>query len=245
MADEQSSEPMIRDARSGTFPPALPASLSDRRSICENDWEAFRKVPQMIDHWGRRDWPADHETYFWYLTFRDPELIQLARHCNDTLNLNDVDFVPLDGLHITMLRIADLDEVKPEDVEAIADIAKPKLNEFEPFSLEVGPLAGSRGAIRFTVSPWTELFNLHQIVRKSTRQILPSIPLATTENFRPHLGIGYSNRKQDAKPIIDQISTIRDLKTATVQVDSIKIVKLRRESQAYRWNDAATLELGR
>lgn len=235
---------MIRDTRSGTFPPALPTSLSDRRSIRENDWAAFRTVPQMIDHWGRRDWPADHETYFWYLTFHDPELVELVRRCNDKLNLDGIDFVPLDGLHVTMLRIGDLDEIKDEDIQSLTDEAKSKLDEVKPFKLEVGPLAGSRGAIRFTVSPWTELFHLHRAIRKSTRQVLPSIPLASTENFRPHLGIGYSNQRQDAEPIIKQISTIRDLNTVTVQVDSIKIVKLRRESQAYRWNDVATLELG-
>ncbi|MEV6098653.1 2'-5' RNA ligase family protein [Nocardia sp. NPDC051981] len=198
----------------------------------------------MIDHWGRRDWPADHETYFWYLTFRDLELIELARHCNNELKLDGIDFAPLDGLHITMLRIGDLDEIKDDDIQALAGNAKPKLNDVKSFTLEIGPLAGSRGAIRFSVSPWTELFNLHQVIRDSTQQIFPSIPIASTENFRPHLGIGYSNRRQDAEPIIKQISSIRDLSTATVQVEAIKIVRLRRESQAYRWNDVATLELG-
>lgn len=234
---------MSSDARNGAFPESLPTSLSDHRSICENDWEAFRSVKLMANHWGRNEWPAGREVYFWYLTFPNQELVDLVENCRARLGLEGIDFVPLDGLHITVLRIGDRDEIAEEDIQAVVDDAKQRLDELEAFKLWVGPLAGSRGAIRLSVSPWVELFTLHQIVRESTHKVLPNLTLAETASFRPHLGIGYSNREQPAEPFIEQVGALRDITPATVEVDAIKLVRLRREPHTYCWEDVATLEL--
>ncbi|MFD6357195.1 2'-5' RNA ligase family protein [Nocardia tengchongensis] len=197
----------------------------------------------MIDHWGRNEWPAGREVYFWYLTFQDPALAKLVERCHNYLKPDGIDFVPLDGLHITILRIGNQDEIAEEDIQAIADDAKARLSDIESFELTVGPLAGSRGAVRFTVSPWTELFQLHQTLGESTRKVLPELPIASTQRFRPHLGIGYSNRQQEADSFIEQVASLRNTTPVTVQVDAVKLVRLRREPHAYRWEDVATLAL--
>ncbi|WP_282775912.1 2'-5' RNA ligase family protein [Nocardia sp. CC201C] len=234
---------MSRETRSGAFPPSLPDSLSSHRSICENDWEAFRNVDQMVNHWGRNEWPKGRRSFFWYLTFQDSELIKNVERCHAHIDSDGIDFVPLDGLHITVLRIGNHEQVPDEDVQAIADIAKEKLRVFEKFSLDIGPLAGSRGALRFSVSPWTKLFQLHEIVRESTCKVLTNVPIAETDQFRPHLGIGYSNRRQDASQFIDHATQLRNFDPVTVEVDNVKIVRLRREEHAYRWEDVATIGL--
>ncbi|MFE3758015.1 2'-5' RNA ligase family protein [Nocardia tengchongensis] len=244
MPDRHDPKPMTNGARSGPFPELLPTSLSDKGSIRENDWRAFCAVEQMADHWRRNDWPAGREVYFWYLTFDGPELIHLVEQCRAGISPEGLDFVPLDALHMTMLRIGDCDKVADEEVQAIADEAKSQLGEFDSFALEVGPLAGSRGAIRYTASPWTELFALHHIVRESTRKVLPALSIATTQQFRPHIGIGYSNQEQAAQPLIEQIAALRDIEPVIIHVDAIKIVRLRREPHTYRWMDVVTLSLG-
>ncbi|QVI24124.1 2'-5' RNA ligase family protein [Nocardia tengchongensis] len=243
MPDGQDSKPMNRDARSGSFPESLPTSLSDRRSICENDWSAFRNIEYTVDHWSRNEWPSGREVFYWYLTFRNSELINLAQLCQNSLNSDGFDLVPLDRLHITILRIGNYDEISQEDIQAIADSAKVGLSDIDSFDLTVGPLAGSRGAVRFTVSPWKELFQLHRILGAATRKVLPDLPIASTQRFRPHLGIGYSNRQQEAASLIEQVASLRDATPVTVQVEAVKLVRLRRELHAYHWEDVATLAL--
>ncbi|UGT45167.1 2'-5' RNA ligase family protein [Nocardia yamanashiensis] len=197
----------------------------------------------MINHWGRNEWPAGHEIYYWYLTFRDPKLVEMTKQCRTCLKPDGIDFVPLDGLHITVLGIGGRDEIAEHDIQAVANDARAQLRKVNQFDLTVGPLAGSRGALRFTVAPWTELFQLHQILEESTRKVLPDLPIVSTQRFRPHLGIGYSNQLQEAEPFIEQVAALRDTKPVTVRVDAIKLVRLRREPRAYRWDDVATLDL--
>ncbi|QLY33953.1 2'-5' RNA ligase family protein [Nocardia huaxiensis] len=196
----------------------------------------------MVNHWGRNEWPAGHEKYFWYLTFEDPELVEMAANCQAQLKVAGIDLVPLNGLHITVLRIASSADITEASIQAIVDCAKKRISEVSTFRITVGPLSGSQGAVRFTVSPWTELFKLHQIVRESTLQALPELMLTDTDNFRPHLGVGYSNCQQSADSIIEKVLQTRDITPVTIEVSSIKLVRLRRESKAYRWNDVATLD---
>ncbi|MFE3028347.1 2'-5' RNA ligase family protein [Nocardia tengchongensis] len=243
MPDRQDSKPMIEVARSGSFPELPPTSLTDIASIRENDWAAFCDVEQMVNHWGRNAWPAGREVYFWYLTFEDQNLVNLVAGCHAGVGPDGIDFVPLDALHMTILRIGDCSEITEGDIHAIADEAKQRLSEVRSFNLSVGPLAGSRGAIRFTVSPWNELFKVHQIVRESTRKVLPALAIASTTGFRPHIGVGYSNQKQDAEPFIKQVSSLRHIAPVTVRVDTVKIVRLRREPHTYRWSDVAEITL--
>ncbi|MFB8007525.1 2'-5' RNA ligase family protein [Nocardia sp. NPDC056000] len=244
MQTSHDSEPLNDPAKSGPFPASMPGSITSHESIRENDWDAFRGIDYMENHWTRSVWSADQETYFWYLTFDDQALSQMTERCQRELGVVELDFVPIDGLHITLLKIGNRDQIAEGDISAIADCAQKGLGKVEPFELTVGPLAGSHGAIRFSVSPWSEILAIHETVRAATLSVLPHLKTAETQNLRPHLGIGYSNRRQRAEPLISKVSQIRDISPVTVRVDTAKLVRLRRESSAYRWHDVAALELG-
>ncbi|MGX1805185.1 2'-5' RNA ligase family protein [Nocardia sp. NPDC055321] len=241
---QDSEQPKNGPAKATAFPRSAPRSLSSDEAISKNDWEAFRGIENMENHWTRSVWATDQQTYFWYLTFEDPALATMAASCQDSLDPDGLDFVPVDGLHMTLLKIGNDDLVTHDEIYALADVAKEMLSHIEPFDLSVGPLAGSRGAIRFSASPWSQLFELHQIARTATLTALPNLSPAATALFRPHVGIGYSNRNQPAKPLIDQVSQLRTIAPVKICVDAVRIVKLRRESSAYRWDDVATLGLG-
>ncbi|MDT3439045.1 MULTISPECIES: 2'-5' RNA ligase family protein [unclassified Pseudofrankia] len=67
----------------------------------------------------------------------------------------------------------------------------------------VGPLAGSSGAVRFTVTPWEPLVELRAAVDKVTAACgLPAVE----QRFRPHVGIAYCNRDLPAEPIIRRVA---------------------------------------
>ncbi|MGV9838908.1 2'-5' RNA ligase family protein [Nocardia niigatensis] len=229
--------------RPAAFPAAAPASPASHESIRENDWEAFQDVDFMENHWGRRQDAVDHESYYWYLTFDDPKLSAVTESCQETLDADSLDWVPLDGLHLTMLRIGSTDQVTEAAIQAIANAAKTDLNAVRSFPLTIGPLAGSRGAVRFSVAPWSELLDLHRIARTATAEVLPEAVIAETDNFRPHLGIGYSNRRQQAEPIISKVCQLRGIPPVSVHVDTIRIVRLRREGRTYRWRDVVAIDL--
>lgn len=112
-----------------------------------------------------------------------PQLLDLARSAQAAIGpLGGFDAVPLDGLH----------QVKAAAVQgyrALADLA--------PFELAVGPLAGSAGAVRFTVTPWTQLTAIYRAVAGVHVGQSPR-----AEGIRPHLSIAYSNWDQPAAPVI-------------------------------------------
>ncbi|MEU0545020.1 2'-5' RNA ligase family protein [Nocardia sp. NPDC005978] len=244
MQTNSDSVPSSERVASGPFPESAPGSVSSPESIRQNDWEAFCGVDTMEDHWSRSVWAAGQETYFWYLTFDNPELSRAAEQCQLELGAVGLDHVPSDGLHLTLSKIGNADRVRTDQIGAIVEAARNELALIKPFDLSVGPLAGSRGAIRFSVSPWSEILDIHRAATSATLDVIPDLRIADTKSFRPHIGIAYSNRRQTAKPLISSVSRLRDLTPIDVRVESVEIVRLRRESNAYRWTNVESFQLG-
>jgi 2'-5' RNA ligase len=226
------------------FPLPQPASTSDPSAIRSNDWTAFRQLGNLQDHWTLKSWAPGQSGYYWYLTFDDPALTDLAERCQKTLADDGIDPVPLDALHITLLSVGKVGDVSGEQLAGIAAAARSRLADVAPFDVEVGPLTGSRSALRFWVTPWDDLLRLHRALREATAVHRPTSRLAETTELRPHLGIGYINRPQNAAPLITDVAALRDLRPVSVRVNKVDLVELRREGRQYRWAECAVLPLG-
>ncbi|GAA5099892.1 2'-5' RNA ligase family protein [Nocardia iowensis] len=226
------------------FPFLGPASTSDAEAIRDNDWSAFQHLPTVYDHWSLKPWSPGQAGYYWYLTFSDPALVELASHCQTELAHDGLDPVPLDGLHLTMLNIGRTDDVTGHELARIADAGRVAVASVKPFRLSVGPLTGSRSALRFSVTPWDQLLDLHRRLRSATAQHRDGSRLAETAEFRPHLGVGYLNRRQDAQQLIKDVSELRELPPVTVRVHEIHLVELRRVNREYKWENRAVVALG-
>ncbi|MDX6739563.1 2'-5' RNA ligase family protein [Actinocorallia sp. A-T 12471] len=192
----------------------------------------------MKDHWDRARWHPAYRAYYWMLTFPDiPDLLKLARRCQDALAPLGMDDVPEDGLHITMTKIGDTDRVTPNQ---LADLAATTLQA--RFTLTAHPLTASRGAARFTVTPWHHLTDLHHtLTTANTRAGVPGG--RPTPSFRPHLGVTYNNRARPAKDLLPYLLPLRDLSPVRIAVRSVELVELRREGAAYRWTVLHSLPL--
>ncbi|MGY2036644.1 2'-5' RNA ligase family protein [Nocardia gipuzkoensis] len=225
------------------FPLLQPASTSDPSAIRANDWTAFRQLGTLHDHWTLKSWEPGQSGYYWYLTFDDPALTDLAERCQKSLSDDGIDPVPLDALHMTLLSVGKVGDVSGEQLAGIVDAARARLAGVEPFDVEVGPLTGSRSALRFSVTPWDSLLKLHRTLREATATHRPTSRLAETTELRPHLGIGYINRPQNAAALIADVAALRDLPPVTVQVSKVDLVELRRDGRQYRWTDRAVLPL--
>lgn len=230
-------------AQKTVFPAQFPASGSDSESIRANDWAAFRQLSDLADHWTLKAWPPGKSGFYWYLTLDDPELLTMARHCQDRLGPEGMDPVPLDGLHITVLGIGDAVNVPVDDLDKVVDRARCELSDFAALDLEIGPLSGSRSAIRFSVAPWDRLIELHRILYNCAKDVRPDQDLRVSADYRPHLGIAYINAARPAAELIDCVRELRELPPVAVTIGCVKLVELWRAEGRYCWREHAVISL--
>ncbi|WP_322763227.1 2'-5' RNA ligase family protein [Frankia sp. Cr2] len=119
-----------------------------------------------------------------------------------------------------------------------------QLSGVQAFVLTVGPLAGSSGAVRFSVVPWEPVIDLRNQIIDATAAVLePTAIIATPRGLRPHVGIAYCNSPTDAHPIIKTLTALRELPRTRVTIDAVALVELRRKDRTYRWETVARLPL--
>ncbi|MEV0249509.1 2'-5' RNA ligase family protein [Nocardia sp. NPDC050712] len=209
--------------------------------IRSNDWSAFQALTTIEDHWAPGS--PEPDGYYWQLKMSDPPLVDLASRCQRDLANDVLDPAPLAGLHLPVLHVGRADEVSDEQVTAIAEAGRRAAAAVRPFRLSVGPLTGSRSALRLSVTPWDPLLDLHQRLRAATAPHQPAEP-AETADFRPHLGVGYFNRQLDPQGLLAAVGPLRALPPVTVRVQQIQLVELRRVGREYQWRDRAVVPLG-
>jgi 2'-5' RNA ligase len=226
------------------FPADLPADIEDAGLIAANDWAAFENVGEMVDHWQRPGWHAGRRSYHWILSFAEnAELAAMARECFRACSAHAFDQVPSDALHLTICRVGFTDEVDQDILDAVYARAASLCSGVGTFPLSVGPLAASRGAVRFSVAPWSSLFEIYDAVGAASRWVTGRESPSARESFRPHISIAYSRMRQEAQKLRRSIARYRDLPVVTCKVSRIELVELRREPAAYRWNAIRGVDL--
>lgn len=232
------------DVYPGAFPHRPPADLDSPELLVDHDWRAFSAVEQMTNHWDRPGWTEGHRAYYWMLTFPDDsDLRRRAKDCQDALAHLGMDPVPEDGLHVTLARIGRTELVSNGQVRLLADMAEQLA--LTTFRMAAHPLAGSRGAVRFTLAPWSPLVSLHAALSEIGQQVGAPGGKPTVA-FRPHLGIQYSNRERPAAPVIESVARLRALQPVTLEISSVELVELWRTtgtSPAYRWHVVRSVPL--
>jgi 2'-5' RNA ligase len=230
-----------QQSRSG-FPEDLPLFPSDPAVIAAHDWNAFCEVDALHDHWDRPGWTPGRRSYHWYITLgHQPALIDLVQRCQQQLAAFELDPVPPESLHLTLCRVGFTEEVTQQEARSVAEAARRRVGGLGPLRLAVGPLAGSGGALGFSVSPWEPLIELHDRLIETRAAVLGGP--ADTSRFRPHVGIAYSNRTMAASPVRQAMEPLRRLTPLEVTVGAADLVILRLEDHAYRWRRLETLRL--
>ena len=230
------------------FPPNLPPDLDDPAGIHVNDWAAFQGVSRMDNHWDRAGWSGGRRSYHWLLDCTKyssdaATLHHLAQSCQTRLARKELDPVALDSLHITLGRVAFTDEITRGQATDVATSLVAGYRGAGPLNLQIGPLAGSTGALRFSVAPWTGLITLHKTIRHTTRQALNGLSPMATAGFRPHLSIAYCNTSLLVAPLLPTIAELRRLKPVALRITAVSLVEMRREKHAYQFTEVASLAL--
>lgn len=223
-----------------TFPAEPPGDLNDHAIITKHDWAAFDALDEMVDHWSRPGWSDGTRAYYWLLAFRDvPLLDALASHCQEALSPLGLDPVRAGWRHVTLARVGS-PAVDGAQFRGLSETAQGLLPG--AFTLRATPLAGSRGAVRLTLSPWEPLVELHgALVSASASAGLPTGK--PTAYFRPHLSLAYNNRQRDAAPVIETVASLRRLTPIDLHVANVQLVELYRHGTEYRWEVLQSLPL--
>ncbi|WP_369362144.1 2'-5' RNA ligase family protein [Streptomyces sp. CG4] len=232
------------DVFTGAFPHHPPPDLDSPDLLVDHDWRAFIAVERMTNHWARPGWPEGFRAYYWMLTFPDAgDLMSRARQCQDVLAHLGMDCVPSDGLHVTLTRIGSTDLVSNDQLRLLADLAEQM--PLTTFDVTAYPMAGSRGAVRFTLAPWSPLIRLHAALSEAGRRA--NVPGGKpTAAFRPHLGVQYSNRERPAAPVVESVARLRTLEPVSLEIRSVELVELWRTTNplpAYRWRVVRSVPL--
>ncbi|MDR7172859.1 2'-5' RNA ligase [Nocardia kruczakiae] len=226
-----------------SFPRMAPRSLVDPDAIRANDWCEYKRLAQLQDHWDLKAWRPGYAAYYWYLTFSEDALVALVRECQQRLDPTHLSMVSSDGLHMTLVKVGAAESVASSALPQFVAAAEERLIGVAPFSVNVGPLAGSPSAVRFSVAPWDKLVGLHGRLRESVVSVRPTPAPKPTSQFRPHLGIAYNSQRRDAGPVVKMVAALRDIPHVPVSVDRVKLVRLWRTDHEYRWEECAVIPL--
>ena len=226
------------------FPATPPPDLDDPVVIAAHEWQAFDELVQMQDHWQRPGWTAETRAYYWLITFPDDHAFVAHALRSQALvrDLGVFDLIGAGDFHLTLGRIGRTDEVKDDQLKQLTKAVQAAAPH--TFKLSALPLTGSRGALRYSVAPWTPVIALHQIlVETAARCGLP--PMKSTSRLRPHIGIGYCHTAGPAGPVHAAVKPLRLLPPTELLIDRIELVEMRRERASYKWRVIQTVRLPR
>ena len=189
----------------------------------------------MVNHWDRPGWRPGRTAYYWYLAFGDQaEVRALAGRCQDVVAAPHFDLVDNSELHMTLERVAFVEDIDAERLQKVRRSVDDLLAEFGALDITIGPLAGSTGALSFSAEPRDRLVELRSLlVLANQKSDVPTESESTS--FRPHVGIAYCNQNIDAREIIAQVESLRALPTVTICIREVLLVALTRHDRSYTW----------
>ncbi|HEV7899971.1 MAG TPA: 2'-5' RNA ligase family protein [Planosporangium sp.] len=227
--------------------PLFEAGAPEVAGYIAADWRRYQALDQIVNHWNRPGWVDGRHSYHWLLTFEQAsELRVLAARCQAQLQeLPGLDLVPLSSLHVTLQRVGFTDQIAPAEVHAIAEAGRVRCAALTPLVLRIGPLAGSAGAVRFSVGPHAPVGHVLNAVRAAVADVRGDGTLPDSDgNFIPHVSIAYSNADAPSAPVIQRVAALRSLGSVAARIDAVRLVELRRVGHSYAWEPVARVRLG-
>ena|GEM_PF-659586 len=226
------------------FPREPPADLDDLDTVAAHDWSEFQALSHVDTHWERPGWTSGRSSYHWMATFEDhPEVAEHVRRCRPSVPSAGYDLAAVDSVHLTIGRLAFTDDVSEAAAREVARSARVVDSRPGSFDLVFGPLTGSRGAIRFSVAPWSPLLAVHAFLTGITRSALGERCVMETATFRPHVSIAYAHARMSIDAVVSRLGDGRGVVGPTVRVDTVGLVRLERVGRSYRYRSLERVPL--
>jgi hypothetical protein len=217
----------------------VPGSLEEQVDL--DDWNVFRRLDRLADHWWwRPGWHPTRRYLTWFILFDDdPGLrVHVARMQAELADLDYLDPVPPDGLHMTIQGVAFADELTPDQVAALGAEADRRCADLAPFTLTIGPANGFEAGTFLRSTPWQPVAELRRRLREAVAAVLGEgrIPEGEPAEFKPHISLTYCHAAAPAADLIGRVARLRGFPHTTTAIAGVDLVEQRREHHVYRWD---------
>lgn len=204
----------------------------------------------LINHWQEvAGWPTDRQLWSFYLTLADQtDVHRVVEHYQRYLrSLSQLDMIAVPSLHITIQGIRFVDEANPDQIDHLANAMRLKLAELDLPILSTGRLETDTDALQLPVLPRDPLVRLRDDIQATIRSeigddYLYKLP-EPKNGFNPHLSLAYANSEVSSAEIRAALGGAREMH-ATFRVGHLSLLKLRRETRRWSWQDERALQIG-
>ncbi|WP_081769247.1 2'-5' RNA ligase family protein [Nocardia nova] len=202
-------------------------------------------VRYLRSHWTR---PLGPLGYYWFLTFEgNPEIRELAKGCQALIDFSYFDQVPLDSLHLTLGRIANVEKLSPAQLDSITSSARYLCRSTTSFGIEIPSMSSVPSAVALDVRPVDTVHDLRDTLRTAVSTACPHVSLRSPKPHPPHITICYAN--SDGISAADAMSAVENanhtIQSARVEVTEAKLVLLERRQRSYSWQVISRIPLAR
>jgi len=182
--------------------------------------------------------------HYWFLTFEHaPELHAVTKTCQQAIDPAYFDATPIDGLHLTLDRIAYDGASTPEQRATIAAAARDSCRDQAPFMLTFERLTNLRAAVGFVVSPVEHVRALRDKLRSATRSVLPNTQVKDSSSI-PHVTIAYPIFEGMSERAVATAETVGAMHQGfDAVVSEAVMVELERRGNLYLWQVVARIPL--
>ncbi len=183
--------------------------------------------------------------HYWFLTFEHAsELHALTKQCQHVIDTAYFDPTPVDGLHLTLDRIAYDGASTPEQLASVVAVAHSVCSDQAPFTLTFERLTNLRGAIGFVVSPAEYVRSLRETLRAATLSVFSDPPVKDSSSA-PHVTIAYPIFEGLSPKAAATAQTIdATVESVAVAISEVVMVALERREHSYSWQVVARIPLG-
>jgi len=208
--------------------------------------EAIEHVDQLHNHWWwRPGWHAGRHFYACHITLDDqPDLRRLAATYQGALaDLDGLDLIPAEWLHMTLHGVGFVDQVSPGDADAVLRAVSEAVAGVQPPTVTFGQVVVRPEAVYLPAEPAAPLVGLRDAVHSALVEMLGADRVEPLGGYRPHMSVAYANRDQPAAPIVAALEGAR-VEPVEVTVRRLSWLVFHRDYQMYQWTDRTPIPLG-
>jgi hypothetical protein len=204
---------------------------------------------EMRDHWWwRPGWHVGQRALTWHLTFEgQTDLHRLVERYHEALvPFPGLEPVPVPWLHLTMQGVGFTSDVSAEDTARIEKAVRERLADLPAPALTFGQAIVADEAV--VLPPDEEGEKTIHAVRAAIRDGIGAVWGAgnvpeSSSHYRPHVSVAYSNRTQDAAPVVGALKGIGK-QSARLVVPAASLIVIHRDHQIYEWETVIEVPIG-
>lgn len=183
--------------------------------------------------------------YYWFLTFEHASgLHALTKTCQRAIDPAFFDATPVDGLHLTLDRIAYDGASTPGQRASIAAAARLVCGDQAPVTLTFDRVTNLRGAVGFAVLPAESVRSLRDTLRAATLSVFPEAQVKDSSSL-PHVTIAYPIFEElQARAAATAEATNATIDGVDVVVSEVMMVALEQRGNLYVWQVVERVPLG-